>query len=274
MAMPIVYSDGKVNVITLVSDEPGGFRDADLGQILDMLPALAHVMEAHTLRHFSRTLLQTYLGRFTGERVLDGLIRRGDGEKIQAVIWMSDLRDSTPMAETMPVNDFLGLLDSFFDCTAGAVLDHGGEVLSFIGDAALAIFPISCESGPLKEDCVPKDKACANALNAARDARNRMNQLNEQRNARGESPLGFGLALHVGDLMYGNIGVPERLQFTVIGAAVNHAARLQGLCKDLNHSILASSAFPRRAPDHWISLGRHAMRGISTPQEVFALAGD
>lgn len=152
-AMPIISSDGKVNVMTLVSDTPGGFRDDDLEQISGMLPALARVLEVHTWRHFSQTLLATYLGKSTGTRVLDGLIKRGDGERVHAVIWFSDLRDSTLMAERMAPSDFLGVLNSFFDCTAGAVRDHGGEVLNFIGDAVLAIFPISCESGPLKKAC-------------------------------------------------------------------------------------------------------------------------
>lgn len=224
------------------------------------------------MRHFSKTLLETYLGKVTGKRVLDGLIKRGDGEKIHAVIWFSDLRDSTRMAERLPVADFLANLNGFFDCMAGAALDRGGEILGFVGDAVLAIFPINCESGLLQDTCAPLEEACANALEAARDARKRIKDFNEEREAVGKSPLGFGLALHVGDLTYGNIGVPERLQFTVVGAAVNLAARLQSLCKDLDQSILVSSVFSRSTPDDWISLGHHAIRGVTPPQEVFTLS--
>jgi len=272
VAMPIMAPDGKVNVMTLVSDKPGGFDDSEVARIHCMLPALARVLETHTLRHFSKTLLETYLGKVTGKRVLDGLIKRGDGEKIHAVIWFSDLRDSTRMAERLPTADFLANLNGFFDCMAGAALDRGGEILGFVGDAVLAIFPIDCDSGLLQDACAPLEEACANALEAARDARKRIKDFNEQRGAAGKSPLGFGLALHVGDLTYGNIGVPERLQFTVVGAAVNLAVRLQSLCKDLDQSILVSSVFSRYTPDDWISLGHHAIRGVIPSQEVFTLS--
>lgn len=274
VAMPIVFTDGQINAVTLVSDGPGGFQDIHLKQFNELLPALARLMELHSLRHFSKTLLETYLGKFTGERVLDGLIKRGDGDKIHAVLWFSDLRDSTPMAEAMTANEFLPLLNSFFDCMAGAVLDHGGEVLSFVGDGVLAIFPISCNSEPLKQACMPQEKACASALEAARDARDRLEQLNEQRQGQGEPRLEFGLGLHVGKLVYGNIGVPERLQFTVIGAAVNQVVRLQDLTRELDHAIVASSAFSACVDGPWRSLGHYGLRGVSADQEIFALASD
>ena len=226
-------------------------------------------------------LLYTYLGKRTGERVLSGFVKRGDGEKIHAVIWYCDLRDSTSLAESMPLESFLGILNNFFDCMAGAVLDHGGEILRFIGDAALAIFPIGATTRPLREVCTPKEGACERALTAARDARSRIEALNKQRRDRGEPPLGFGLALHIGDVMYGNIGVPERLEFTVVGPAANEAARLEALCKELDQPILISWEFPRCFPDqmiplghHLIPLGLHRLRGVSTPKEIFALSSD
>jgi adenylate cyclase len=157
---------------------------------------------------------------------------------------------------------------------AGAVLDHGGEVLRFIGDAALAIFPIGATSRILEEACTPEEGACERALAAARDARARVEAVNGRRREQGEPAIRYGLALHVGDVMYGNIGVPERLEFTVVGAAVNEAARLEGLCKTLGQSILISSAFPRCFPGQMKSLGRHALRGVGTPQEVFTLSDD
>ncbi len=223
----------------------------------------------------AKELLYTYLGKRTGERVLSGLVKRGDGEKIYAVIWYCDLRDSTPLAESMPLESFLSTLNDFFDCMAGAVLDHGGEVLRFIGDAALAIFPISGTTESLHKVCTPTAKgACERALAAARDARSRIEALNKQRIIRRELPLGFGLGLHVGEVMYGNIGVPERLEFTVIGSAANEAARLEALCKELDQSILISWEFPRCFPDQMISLGFHRLRGVSTPKEIFGLLGD
>src|SRR5512134_3322367 len=216
-------------------------------------------------------LLKTYLGERTGERVLAGRTKRGEGEKIHAVIWLCDLRDSTRLAETIPVEDFFHALNEFFDCTAGAVLDHGGEILSYIGDAVLAIFAIGGTERPLREACFPEEGACSAALTAARDARSRVDALNERRETSGEPRLQFGLALHVGDVMYGNLGVPRRMQFTVIGAAANEAARLAGMCKNLERWVLVSSAFPRCFPGQMVSLGHHVMRGIDTPEEIFTL---
>lgn len=221
----------------------------------------------------AKELLYTYLGKRTGERVLSGLVKRGDGEKIYAVIWYCDLRDSTPLAESMPLESFLSILNDFFDCMAGAVLDHGGEILRFIGDAALAIFPIGGTTESLREVCIPTEGACERALNAARDAHSRIEALNKQRKIQGEPPLGFGLGLHVGEVMYGNIGVPDRLEFTVIGSAANEAARLEALCKELDQPILISWEFPRCFPDQMSSLGLHRLRGVSTPKEIFRLLG-
>lgn len=217
-------------------------------------------------------LLMTYLGERTGERVLAGRTKRGEGERIHAVIWLCDVRDSTELSETVSLEEFFRSLNEFFDCTASAVLQHGGEVLSYIGDAVFAIFPIGETEKPLGEACSRQEGACAAALAAARDARIQVDLLNERRKARGDRPLDFGLALHVGDVIYGNIGVAQRMQFTVIGAAANEAARLADLCKDLGRWILVSSAFPKCFPNQMISLGRHSMRGVEAPQEIFTLA--
>ncbi len=216
-------------------------------------------------------LLKAYLGERSSERVLAGRTRRGEGEKIHAVIWLCDLRDSTRLSEAIPMEDFFHSLNEFFDCTAGAVLEHGGEILSYIGDAVLAIFTIAKPDRPLHEACFREEGACTTALAAARDARSRVDALNQRRASRGEPALEFGLALHAGDVMYGNLGVPERVQFTVIGAAANEAARLAGMCKDLKRWVLISSAFPRCFPGQMISLGHHVMRGMDAPQEIFTL---
>lgn len=223
------------------------------------------------MQRAAEDLLKTYLGERTGARVLAGQTRRGEGEKIHAVIWLCDLRDSTRLSESIPVEDFFHSLNEFFDCTAGAVLAHGGEILSYIGDAVLAIFAIGGTERPLGEACFPEEGACAAALAAAEDARTRVDALNRRRERRGEPPLHFGLAVHVGDVMYGNLGVAQRLQFTVIGAAANEAARLADMCKDLGRWVLVSAAFPRCFPNRMVSLGHHAMRGVDTPQEIFTL---
>ena len=169
------------------------------------------------------------------------------------------------------MEDFFRTLNEFFDCTAEAVLDHGGEILSYIGDAVLAIFAISGTERPLREACFLEEGACSAAFAAAREARSRVDVLNERRERSGEPRLEFGLALHVGDVMYGNLGVPQRMQFTVIGAAANEAARLAGMCKDLERWVLVSSAFQRCFPGQLVSLGHHVMRGVDSPQEIFTL---
>ncbi len=223
------------------------------------------------MRHSAEDLLKTYLGERTGEHVLAGRTKRGEGEKIHAVIWLCDLRDSTRLSETIPVEDFFRSLNEFFDCTAGAVLDNGGEILSYIGDAVFAIFAMGGVERPLREACFGEEGACAAALAAARDARDRVDALNQRREKRGELQLHFGLALHVGEVMYGNLGVAQRMQFTVIGAAANETARLAGMCKDLGRWVLVSSAFPRCFPNQMVSLGHHTLRGVETPQEIFTL---
>ncbi len=271
VAMPLVFSDGQINAITVTADRPGGFTSRELEQLYQMLPVLARLLEVHTMRRTAKTLLDTYLGRHTGERVFNGLIKRGDGEDIHAAIWFCDLRDSTRLADSMSREAFLAILNDFFDCTAGAVLDHGGEVLRFIGDAALAIFPTCKVSRAVERGCCETEAACHAALAAVADAQARMQTLNRLRAQKGEPPLRFGLGLHMGDVMYGNIGVPGRLEFTVIGAAANEAARLEGLCKSLNKSILISAEFEHCIPGELVSLGRHELRGVSTPREVFTL---
>ncbi len=219
----------------------------------------------------SNELLKTYLGQRSGERVLAGRTGRGEGDKIHAVIWLCDLRDSTRLSESVPVEEFFHSLNEFFDCTAAAVLEHGGEVLSYVGDAVFAIFPIGSAEKPLREACSREEGACAAALAAAHDARARVDDLNRRRQERGEPPLDFGLALHIGDVIYGNLGVAQRMQYTVIGAAANEAARLAGMCRELRRWVLVSSKFPHCFPGEMVSLGHHVMRGVDTPQEIFTL---
>ncbi|MDA9981394.1 adenylate/guanylate cyclase domain-containing protein [Gammaproteobacteria bacterium] len=274
VAMPLVFSEGQINVITFVADRPGGFTDFELVETRNLVRVLARLLEIHAVRRTAKTLLDTYLGKHTGERVLRGLIKRGDGEDIHAVIWFCDLRDSTLMAESMPRMEFLGVLNDFFDCMAGAVLDQGGEVLRFIGDATLAIFATGKSSSGVDRGCCDTVSACHAALAAAKDAQVRMGILNRNRARIGEPPLRSGLALHMGDVTYGNIGVPERLEFTVIGAAANEAARLEGLCKTLDQPLLISSAFKRCFPAGLVSLGFHTLRGVSVATEVFTLPKD
>lgn len=277
VAMPLVFSDGRINAITLATNRPGGFSTTELEMTYNILPVLEHVMELHATRRTAQTILETYLGVKTGQRVLNGQIRRGDGEDIHAVIWFSDLRGSTALADRMSRPEYLNLLNSFFECMAGAILEHGGEVLRFLGDAVLGIFPIgSVTSKPVSSQpqlCPEHTGACAKSLRAAQDAMTRMATLNQQRRDRGEGELGYGIALHLGDLMYGNIGVPDRLDFTAIGAAVNETARLEDMCKALHKPILISAELAGLVSANLVSLGFHGFRGVREPHEVFTLPG-
>lgn len=274
VAMPMAFHDGKINAFTLASAAPGGFADGDLELVSGMLPLLSLLLEVYATRQTARTLIETYIGRHTGKRVLDGLVKRGDGEMIHAVIWFCDLRESSKLAESLPLNEFLAVLNDFFDCMAGAVLKHGGEVLRFIGDAALAIFPFDKKSKMFEGACHSTRSACARALAAAHEARKSIKELNIDRQGRGLAPLRYGVALHVGDVMYVNIGTPQRLEFTVIGRAANEAARLEELCKNLNYQILISPDFPRCDSKQMVSLGPHRLRGQTEDWTVYTLADE
>ncbi len=265
VAMPMLFSDGQINVLTLSSNKPGGFSTSDLGHIYEILAMLGRLYEVHSLHRKSVTLLDTYIGPHAGRRVLQGLIKRGDGESINAVIWFCDLRESTPLAQSVARDEFLACLNRFFDCTAGAVIDHGGQVLRFIGDAALAIFQIEDDDHP--ERCT----AYGRALDAVLDAVQRLEKTNRAMEEAQQSPLKYGIALHVGELTYGNIGTGSRLEFTVIGDAANRAARLESMCKTVGEPVLFSADFARHFPGRFASLGFQPMRGVDEPQEVFAM---
>jgi class 3 adenylate cyclase/uncharacterized protein (DUF427 family) len=271
VAMPMTFSDGQINTVTIASAQRGGFSTSDLGHIYEILKVLGRLYEVHAMRYRATILLDTYLGRHAGARVLDGLIKRGDGEDIQAVIWFCDLRGSTPLAQSMSRSDFLGVLNQFFDCMAGAVLDHGGEVLRFIGDAALAIFPIAGDGTAAEQSSLTPQRARENALAAAEDAGRRIAAINEKRRAKGRRPLEYGLALHPGEVTYGNIGTKNRLEFTVIGDAANQAARIESMCKTLDRPVLVSSEFARHFPDRFEALGPYPLRGVAEALELFAL---
>ena len=207
------------------------------------------------------TLLETYLGRRSAAQVLAGRLGRETGETIRAVLLTADLRGFTALSEASSADAVVAALDAWFDRIAGAVHAFGGEVLKFIGDGMLAIFPIG-ERTPAE--------ACDAALRAVAAARAGMAHLDGQREAQGLPPLPFGMALHVGDMLWGNIGTADRLDFTAIGPAVNLVSRLEGLCKPLGRTVLASGAFAAESSAALIPLGEHSLRGIARPIAVFA----
>ena len=245
------------------TDRPSGFSDDDLRIFGRIQRRFAVSCKVQIQDRITRNVLETYLGPDAGARVLNGQIRRGDGERIHAVIWYSDMRDSTRLADRLDPHAFMDLLNRYFECTAGAVIAGGGEVLRFVGDAVLVIFPIRAGG-----DDAPA--AAGRALAAAREAEHRLARTNARLAEMGKDPVGFGLGLHVGDVMYGNIGVPERLEFSVIGPAANEVARIEDLTKELGRRVLLSAAFAQAADARCEPLGAHRLRGVGTPVEVFA----
>ncbi len=267
LMVPMEFTDGQVHAASWVTDQIGGFSLAEIMAIRRIIPALTRLTEIMASKRVAQNLLDAYLGPQAGAKVLAGNIKLGDGEDIYAVIWFCDLRGSTPLAESMSRSEFLSLLNEYFDCMAGAVTDGGGEVLRFIGDAALAIFPAG-------EDDAGVKKACALAAAAAKDAMGRMRTLNDGRITAGKTELEFGIGLHLGNVMYGNIGTPTRLEFSVIGAAANEAARIESFCKTLNQNFLLSGDVVKHLGGDWLSLGTHALRGVGAEVEIFTTAPD
>ena len=269
VAMPFRFSDGQLNVMSMTSFAAGGFSTSDLGQIHEALPMLSRLLEVHALRRTAVTLLQTYLGRHTGERVLDGQVRHGDGEHIHSVVWFSDLRSSTALSKSMPQDAYLLYVNRYFDCMAGAVMEKGGELLRFIGDAVLAIFPIAGPSSKNWGSATGSPEACRRAIAAAKLAGERVAASNE---AHPDSPpIRYGIGLHLGDVTYGNIGIPERLEFTVIGAAANEAARVESMTKTLDRQVVLSASFADTYPGKLLPLGKYALKDVDGEQELFTL---
>lgn len=261
VAMPFRFADGQLNVMSMTSFGRGGFSANDLGRVYEVLPLLSRLFEVFSQRRTAVTLLETYLGRYTGQRVLDGLVKHGDGEHIDCVVWFSDLRESTALSLSMEREAYLGYLNRYFDCMAGAILEHGGEVLRFIGDAALAIFPTG--EAPVE--------ACRRAIRAARRAGERIAADNEAHPER--TPIRYGIGLHLGQVTYGNIGVPQRLEFTVIGSAANAAARVESMCKTLGRNVVISSAFADTYAGKLEPLGTFKLKDVEGEQALYTLPG-
>ncbi|MBO6782331.1 MAG: adenylate/guanylate cyclase domain-containing protein, partial [Alphaproteobacteria bacterium] len=233
------------------SDAPEGFSDEDIAALSRIAQVASLSVEAETHDRIARTVLDTYVGQRTGQRILQGGIRRGFAETIRAVVWISDLRGFTALTETTARDNLLAVLDAHFESVVGAIEDAGGEVLKFLGDGVLAIFEVD-EKRPSRDAC----RAALAAMKAARSGT--------------ASGLSWSLALDLGEVSYGNIGGATRLDFTVIGPAVNHAARLEALAGELGEPTLISRAFADSADARLRDLGTHMLRGVETPQQVFA----
>jgi adenylate cyclase len=266
LAQPLAFINGEKHAATWATMRPGGFTRREISALKAVRTPLARVAEAYALRRLAATLLNTYVGHNAGARILSGQIRRGHTETIHAAIWLADLRGFTRLADTLPGPKLVALLNAYFDCLVGAAETHGGEVLKFMGDGLLAIFPTAPD--------IREDEVCGESMAAAREVRVRMAELNRQRAEAGEPVLQFGLALHVGDVLYGNIGGAARLDFTTIGPAVNLAARLEALAGRMGRTIVVSSAVARHCGDGLVPLGRHELRGFRAAEEVYGLADE
>jgi adenylate cyclase len=243
---------------------PGGFSDSQIAALERMVPYLALAIKSVSLARMTVALMETYLGRDAGQRVLSGRILRGLAEKIDTVIWFSDLRGFTRITDTAP-EQAIPLLNDYADVIVSAIHEHSGDVLELIGDGTLAIFTAT-----------DRMHACTAALSAATAARDGIARLNERRLEQGKPVTDMYLGLHVGEVFYGNIGSRERLDFTVIGPAVNEASRIAAMCRSVDQPVLISSAFANvdGIKQRLVSVGRYALRGVAHPQELFTVDPD
>jgi adenylate cyclase len=230
------------------------------------MPPLARLVEITNQRRRASILLDTYVGNRAGERILGGQIRRGHTETMHAAIWLSDLRGFTALSDRLPSETVVDILNQYFDCQVSAIRTHGGEVLKFMGDGLLAVFPIAEPDGDIHQ-------VCARVLEAARESRASVEAL--------RYPIGetierfrFGVALHVGKILYGNIGGGNRLDFTCIGPAVNLAARLEKIAGRLHRTIVASEGFAGICAGGWADLGNFPIAGFSKAERVYGLADE
>jgi adenylate cyclase len=260
LASPLLFTDGDIHLATWTTRQPGGFTDVQIEGIESIIAPFARVAEIRALRRTAANLLDTYVGNNAGEHILAGAIRRGHAETIYAAIWLSDMRGFTLLADRVPPQKLLELLNEYFDCQVPAILEHGGEVLKFMGDGLLAIFPIGSDSDP--------SEVCARALAAAYEARGNVAALHQPRRPEIDV-VRFGLALHIGKVLYGNIGAGNRLDFTCIGPAVNLAARLEKLAGKLGRVIVATQEFARHCGTNFKPLGKFSLAGFGSEQTVF-----
>ena len=246
------------------ADRPIGFDDAHVAAIAGLMPMLALAVKCVSLARIAGTLVETYLGRDAGRRVLNGLIRRGVADRIAAVLWYSDLREFTRITDQSPPEQIIPLLDDYAEVVISAIYENGGDVLKLIGDGILAIFTATAA-----------EEACRNAIAAHSALHELLAQLNPRRAGDGLPTTEVYVGLHIGEVFYGNIGSDERLDFTVVGPAVNEVARIAAMCRSVERNVLFSQPFAdamaRSERDRLVSVGRYALRGVERPQQLFTL---
>jgi adenylate cyclase len=261
--LPLLFTDGSVHVSSWGTKHPAGFADEELDALRRMSWPFARLAEIYAMRRTATALLDTYVGNRAGERIWAGDIRRGHAETMQAAIWLSDLRGFTALSDRLQPEVVVDILNQYFDCQVPVIRQHGGEILKFMGDGLLAVFPIAKDGSNLGE-------VCSRVREAAHQARGNVDAM-LFRNGDGVERFRFGLALHIGGILFGNIGGVSRLDFTCIGPAVNLTARLEKIAGQLKRSVVASSAFAGVMTDGWTDLGEFPIAGFSKPQRVFGL---
>ncbi len=267
VAMPLQTGGAFVNVITVATSREGGFAPDDAAALKRIQGLLALHVDKHTLHRIAGNVLHTYLGAAAGRQVLEGSITRGSGQAIRAVIWASDLRGFTDLTDRLTGPEVTSLLNAYFGILVDAVQGNGGEVLKFIGDGLLAVFPYDDDAG--------SNAAAEASLRAAEAAVAALSRLNESPTPEiariaGWNPLRTGIALHEGDVFFGNVGSLDRLDFTVIGRAVNETSRVEALSKQLGREILVTEPVARRIGLPLDDLGKHVLRGLSAPMALFS----
>ena len=264
VALPLLFGNGHVDALSVMSDKQGGFSSLDLDRMFLLQFAFTRIVETHSLRDTAVHLLDAYVGHAAGQRILAGEIKRGGGHTIEAVIWYCDLRGFTRASDSLPRDTVIALLNDYFDAMGKIVTDAGGEILKFMGDGMLAMFPVP--------EAAQRADVTLRAARAAASVADAILVLNRIRAVAGEPAVRFGLALHIGEVMFGNIGASNRLDFTVIGPAVNYAARLEKLCAQIDRSIVLSSAIAELLPEkEAVPIGHHPLKDIDQPQAVFGL---
>ena len=263
IALPLHFTDGSIHVVSFTTRHPEGFTDEQLEALRTFAIPFSRLSEIWTWRRTAATLLDTYVGNRAGERILAGEIRRGHAESMRAVIWLSDLRGFTALSDRLAAEIVVDILNQYFDCQVPAIRNYGGEILKFMGDGLLAVFPIA-------SDCDNLGEVCSRVLDAAREARANVDAMTYP-SSDGVERFRFGVALHVGEILFGNIGGSSRLDFTCIGPAVNLAARLEKIAGRLSRTVVASAAFAGVSASGWTDLGEFPIAGFSKAQRVFGL---
>jgi adenylate cyclase len=263
LVLPLTLFVGRHSVVTWATDRPGGFTDGHVAAIQAILPALGLVVESKAMQRISTVLLDTYLGSTISRHILAGEVTRGQGRRVRAALMATDMRGFTALSDRLPGTELIMMLDDYFDAVTASVHAEGGEILKFIGDGVLAIF---VPDGRSEQD------VAAAALSAGQESLRRIGLVNDNRFAVGQDLIRVGIGLHLGEVIYGNVGASDRLDFTAIGPAVNLVSRLESLTKRLERPLLLSEAFAEAVGGGLLSLGFHPVKGLSEPQEVFAPA--